>query len=234
MRFETAVTSLLAALTTVSASAQEHHHEASPEATVNESMGEHLMAGKHLVMAPSRPASHADSVRAAEIVATLRETLEQYRDPAMAERDGFLRFLSGVKNQEVYHYTRTSNAVGAAFRFNAAAPTSLLYRPRADGTVELIGAMYTDPARTSDDELDRRVPLGIAHWHRHVNLCIPKRGDERRWLERRDGQLLLGPESSLATEAECTEAKGRFLHAVFGWMMHVNVFREDGKVWGEQ
>src|SRR2546428_6933916 len=46
----------------------------------------------------------------------------------------------------------------------------------ANGHFELVGAMYTAPARTSDDDLDRRIPLSVARWHEHVNWCLPPHG----------------------------------------------------------
>ncbi|MEO8451426.1 MAG: hypothetical protein ABI647_16655 [Gemmatimonadota bacterium] len=126
-----------------------------------------------------------------------------------------------MKSQRTFHYTKTSNAIGAALRFDPAAPTSLLYRPDAHGKLVLVGAMYTAPARVSEDELDRRFPLSIASWRQHVNLCLPKKGDEQRWLETRGGKMLFGPEGSIATEADCAEANGRFVPVPFGWMLHV-------------
>ena len=31
------------------------------------------------------------------------------------------------------------------------------------------------PARTPLEELDRRIPLSIAPWHQHTNICLPPR-----------------------------------------------------------
>src|SRR2546427_11448681 len=49
---------------------------------------------------------------------------------------------------------------------------SLLYQRAADGSLTLVGAMFTAPAQTSDAELDARLPLSVVHWHQHVNWCL--------------------------------------------------------------
>src|SRR2546428_7175662 len=80
------------------------------------------------------------------------------------------------RKQPVYRFTNWRWAIEAMFRFVPARPTSLLYREDANGHFELVGAMYTAPARTSDDDLDRRIPLSVARWHEHVNWCLPPHG----------------------------------------------------------
>ena len=93
----------------------------------------------------------------------------------------------------------------------------------AEGRLVLTGAMYTASRRTSEDELDRRVPLSVARWHRHVNWCVPRRLDKDRWSETRDGRPLFGP-LGVATRDECDAVGGRFIPQAFGWMVHANVF----------
>ena len=154
-------------------------------------------------------------------------------DVKVAEADGFKQFAPQVKNQRVYHFTRNWNAVKAAFSFDPAEPTSLLYTKDASGNFVLTGAMYTAPRRASEDDLNARVPLSIARWHEHVNICIPKRGDAERWKEMKDGKMLFGPAGTIVTEAECNAAGGRWLEHLFGWMVHANVFASDdlGQIW---
>jgi hypothetical protein len=92
--------------------------------------------------------------------------------------------------------------------------------------------MYTAPQRSTLDDLDRRVPLSIARWHLHTNICIPRLGERDRWRETRDGRPLFGPASPIATEAACYAVGGRFLPKLFGWMVHVNVLADDpGAIW---
>ena len=178
----------------------------------------------HMEMTPARAATPADSARALAVVAELRRGIAKYKDVSVAERDGYRMFLPNVKNQRVYHFTSRGNAFKEAFRFDAEKPTSLLYKRAPDGTLVLIGAMYTMPKRASLETLDERLPLSIARWHKHVNWCLPKLGDKERWLERRDGRPVFGPESPIATQEACDSVGGKFHESLLGWMIHANVY----------
>ena len=188
--------------------------------------GEHMspveMLHMQLTPTPTRPATSADSARARAVVAALRSALARYEDPAAAEADGYRLFLPNVKHQRVYHYTHYGRAFKEAFRFDPAQPTSILYRETANGRHVLVGAMYTAPARTSAEELDKRIPLSLARWHEHVNWCVPPRGEESRWTATRGGAPLFGPQSPVATRAACDSVGGVFHERIFGWMVHVN------------
>ncbi len=194
----------------------------------HEAMSGPLDADPHMVLTPLRPATPADLARAAALVRTMRAALAHYRDVRLAEADGFRPFLPGVK-QPVYHFTKWRWAAGEMFRFDPARPTSLLYRQGADDKFVLVGAMYSAPARASFDELDRRVPLGVARWHEHVNWCVPPRRQSgtARWRETRDGKPVFGPKSPIATAEACRAVGGRFLPRIFGWMVHVMAFEGD-------
>jgi len=187
----------------------------------------------HMILTSPRAPSAADSGRAAALVRTMREVLARYRDVHVAETDGFRQFLPGVK-QPVYHFTNWRWAMGEMFRFDAARPTSLLYRTDAAGGFVLVGVMYSAPARASLDELDRRVPLGVARWHEHVRWCVPPRDGAARWRELRDGKPVFGPKSPIATAEACAAVGGRFLPRIFGWMVHVMAFESDDPkvIWG--
>ncbi len=80
----------------------------------------------------------------------------------------------------MYDFTSTKWAIANAFRFNPARPTSLLYKKDSAGNFVLFGAMYTAPKRSSAAKLDERIPLGVAQWHKHVNWCLPPKGDDPR------------------------------------------------------
>jgi len=178
--------------------------------------------------------TRADSVRAAAIADTLRRAIAQYADVHVADAEGFRRFAPGIKSQAVFHYTLRSSALRAAIEFDPARPTSLLYRRQPDGSLRLVGAMYTAPGRASLEELDRRVPLSIARWHLHTNICVPRLGERDRWRETRDGRALFGPASPIATRAACDAVGGRFLPRLFGWMVHAEVFESNdpAAIWG--
>lgn len=187
----------------------------------------------HMRMTSARAASPADSARGAELVTSIRRDLARYRDVATAQADGFRQFLPNVP-QPVYHFTNRRWAFEEMFRFNPAKPTSLLYRKNADGGFTLVGVMYSAPRGASEEELDQRIPLGLASWHQHVNWCLPKIGDGARWPEQRDGAPVFGPQSPIATEAACDAVGGRFVPHLFGWMVHVDAFGSDepARIWG--
>ncbi len=213
-----------------------HVHAAPPAKPSNDTarmagMADHAMSGamsanmmKHMEMTPRRSPTHADSVRATAVAAELKRAIAKYADTAAAVADGYTMFLPNVKQQHVYHFTNNRHALGAAFHFDATKPTSILYSRGADGTLHLVGAMYTMPKSAKLDRLNDRVPLSIARWHKHVNWCVPKKGDEARWLEHKSGAPVFGPESSIATKAECDAAHGDFHPNLFGWMIHANVY----------
>ena len=181
-------------------------------------------ARKHMRLSPVRKGTAADSVRALDLARQLRRSLARYADTAAAVSDGYRMFMPNVKTQRIYHFTNYRHAFLEAFRFDPEKPTSILYERTPEGTLKIVGAMYTAPKRLDAAKLDERIPLSIARWHQHVNWCIPKRGEEKRWLERFEGLPLFGPESPVDTRAECDKVGGRFFPTAFGWMIHANVF----------
>jgi hypothetical protein len=194
-------------------------------------MADHAMSGpmdenmmRHMQLTPLRTPTHDDSVRATKVVAELKQAIAKYQDTAVAVADGYKMFLPGIKNQRVYHFTNNGRGLLAAFHFDPSKPTLVLYKRGADGTLHLVGAMYTMPRNASLGRLDARVPLGIARWHEHVNWCLPKPGDAARWLEQKDGKPVFGPESPIATKAACDAVNGDFHPNLFGWMLHANVY----------
>jgi len=188
--------------------------------------GHDMNMGAHMFMTDLRPANAADEKRAEEILAQLRPALEKYRDYKVALADGYEIFLPNVP-QEHYHFTNYRYGFEAQFALNPAHPTSLLYRKTADG-YELEGAMFTAPKRATEDELNRRVPLSVARWHKHVNLCMPPKG---RSLEEVNLKQF-GFRGSIATEAACEQAGGVWRPQVFGWMVHVYPFEKDpANIW---
>jgi hypothetical protein len=207
----------------------------SMQSAAEESMNGAMAMNPHMRMTALRAPTAGDSARARALVDTLRRTLAKYKDVRVAEADGYKQFAPQVKNQHVYHFTRDRAAIKAAFTFDASDPTSLLYTKDASGNFVLTGAMYTAPRRASEADLNARVPLSIARWHEHVNICVPKRGATERWKEMRDGKMLFGPAGVIATRSECDAEGGRWFDHLFGWMVHANVFagQELSTVWGD-
>src|SRR5437588_10140333 len=170
----------------------QHSHPRSDTAT--KAPGAHEMSGmdmgagndnwamsamaKHMAYSSPRPLTIGDSVRSAQVIDELRQAIAKYQDVTVAEADGYKMFAPQIKNQPQYHFTKGWNAMRNQFGFDPARPTSLLYKKNAQGELRLIGAMYTASKGTSEDDLDKRVPLSVARWHRHVNCCIPPRSQQ--------------------------------------------------------
>ena len=174
---------------------------------------------QHMFMTTMRQETPEDVQRANEIVAQLRSGIEKYKDYHVALDDGFKIFLPNLPQPE-YHFTRYRNGFLEAFTFDPARPTSLLYKKTSTG-YELVGAMYTMPKRASEAQLNARVPLSVAMWHLHTNLCMPPRDQLRGadWTK-------FGLHGSIATEDACSDAGGRFHPVIFGWMVHVYPYEQ--------
>jgi hypothetical protein len=201
---------------------------------VHQAMTLNMAEGLHVRLTPQRAGTHADTVRVQILADNLRAAIGKYQDTTAAVGDGYKMFAPQLKEQAVYHFTNWTAAVKAAFKFDPTRPTSLLYVKEKSGEFKLIGAMYTAPARMTEADLEKRVPLSIARWHRHVNLCLTKKGEEKRYAEQKDGKLRFGPEGTIATEQDCKAADGRWFAQLFGWMVHANVFAGNDvpSIWG--
>jgi hypothetical protein len=172
-----------------------------------------------------RPANAADAQRAADIAHVLRQTLVKYKNYRVAMAEGFIPMHPERKPRH-YHFTNKQRRFMAKVRFDPAAPTALLYRKTEDG-YELEGAMYTAPRDMSEEQLNERIPLSVAQWHAHVNICLAPDGSGRR-MSRRP----FGFKGTIASESECHQAGGRFVSQAGGWMIHVYPFEATPeKIW---
>ena len=178
------------------------------------SMSDGHGSNQHMYMTAERPIAPGDVQRAEAVVAQLRVALEKYKDYQVALNDGYRIFLPNVPQSE-YHLTKYRNGFLEGFRFDPSEPTSLHYR-KTDSGYELVGTMYTMPRRSTEDQLNERIPLSIARWHLHTNLCLPPLGQLRTadWTK-------FGLRGSITTEWACEAAGGRFHPVVLGWMVHV-------------
>ena len=192
------------------------------EADVVGSMAHHHHSGddQHLRLTPQRTERPGDRERASAIVSKLGPVMNGYRDYNVAIKDSYRIFLPQIPQPE-YHFTNYQEGRWAAFAFSPEHPTSLLYEKTKDG-YRLTGAMYTAPRSASEEELDRRVPLSIARWHRHVNICVPPRGTPPEAVD----LARFGAHGSITTAEACAAAGGWFFEQVFGWMVHVYPFEK--------
>jgi hypothetical protein len=196
-------------------------------AAMNSMSMRNMDMGPHMHMTRLRELRPGDQERADAVVAAARKVGERYVDYHTALADGFKIFLPNVP-QKMYHFTNYRYAFEAAFWFNPDHPTSLLYEKHGDD-YKLIGVMYTAPKRATPDELDKRIPLSIARWHAHVNLCLPP--DDKK-NEAWGPHPRFGLNGSISTREECEDAGGRFIPQIFGWMVHVYPFEKDpAQIW---
>jgi hypothetical protein len=181
--------------------------------------GHHTVHNPHMHMTAMRPQASEDAARANEVIAQLRTGIEKYKDYHVALNDGYKIFLPNLPQPE-YHFTNYKNGFLEAFTFDPSRPTSLLYK-KIPGGFELVGAMYTMPKRATEDQLNARIPLSVAMWHLHTNLCMPQKGQLRGadWTK-------FGLRGSIATQEACDAAGGRFHPVIFGWMVHVYPYED--------
>jgi len=154
----------------------------------------------------------------------LKPAIEKYKDYHVALNEGFKIFHPNLPQKE-YHFTNYTNGFLEAFTFDPARPTSLLYKKTPNG-YELVGAMYTMPKLATEAQLNERVPLSVATWHLHTNLCVPPKGQMKTadWSK-------FGLRGSIATEEACDAAGGTFHPVIFGWMVHVYPYEDSmGKI----
>jgi hypothetical protein len=181
--------------------------------------GHHEAHNLHMYMTAPHTQTPEDAARANEVVAQLRAGIEKYKDYHVALDEGYKIFLPNLPQPE-YHFTNYMNGFLEAITFDPSRPTSLLYKKTSNG-YELVGAMYTMPKRASEDQLNARLPLSVATWHLHTNLCMPPKEERRNadWTK-------FGLRGSIATQEACDDAGGRFHPVIFGWMVHVYPYED--------
>jgi len=181
----------------------------------------------HMRMGPTRAATVADSARAAAVVVAARAGLSQYVDVKVAERDGYYRNMPWLEDQPIYHYNSVQNYKAAERGgFDPSKPVSLLYKKNDRRELTLVGAMYATSASASPDSLDALLPISMAHWHQHVNLCYPGPTVGRYSSGKVNAGLVFVMKIllSVTSAAECEAAGGRFVPSEAGWMAHVYMF----------
>jgi hypothetical protein len=183
--------------------------------------GRHLDMGPHMKMTTLRDPVPGDEEKANQVVKAARKVAEQYKDYKTALADGYKIFLPNLP-QKQYHFTNYRYAFEAALQFTPEHPTSLLYEKHGDD-YKLIGVMYTAPKNLTWNQLDQRIPLSIAQWHAHINMCVPP--DDRK-KEMWGPHARFGLAGSIATKEECDAAGGKFVPQIFGWMVHVYPFEQ--------
>ncbi|MGZ9074425.1 MAG: hypothetical protein ACXW13_01495 [Burkholderiaceae bacterium] len=191
------------------------------------------MMGKHMQISVRQPPKPGDAARAEEIRAAALGVLQTYRDVADAEAEGYAPFAPTGKMGEEVHYTHHWRAGNEKDAIDLQRPGSILYKRTPNG-MQAVGVMYTAPGRSTPEKLDKRVPLSIGVWHRHVHFCGWPSGTPRKdW----DGpNARFGFAGSIGDEATCQAAGGYWIPLALGWMTHIYPNEtEPDKIWiGDQ
>ena len=182
------------------------------------------MAG-HMYMTLLRPKQPGDEEKAKAVEAALKATMERYKDYRKALLDGYVIANPKLK-QPQYHFINQANTREADLRFDPSKPTALLYRRTPMQEYKLEGVMYTASPDATEEELNQRVPLSIARWHRHLNLCV---APEDRAADYQAAHPKFGMFGSIKTQDACTAERGIFHPYVFTWMIHVFPYEPDFK-----
>jgi len=182
------------------------------------------MAG-HMYITPQRPMQPGDEEKAKAVVAKLKASMDRYKDYRKALADGYVIANPKLK-QPQYHFMNQANTREADIHFDASKPTALLYRRTPMLEYKLEGAMYTANPDATEDELNERIPLSIARWHRHVNFCV---APEDRAKEYFGDHPKFGMFGSIHTKEACEAERGTFHAYVFTWMLHVFPYENDFK-----
>jgi hypothetical protein len=227
-----------------------------PGMAATNGMGAQMHMDEHMRMTDPRDPTPQDVARANDLLVTLRRVLKPYHNYRVALAQGFRIFMPSVP-QDVYHFTNYAWS-GDEYRgrFDPAHPGSLLYVKQADGNYVLVGAMYSAPPDFTPAQLNDLVPLGIARWHEHTDICLPAsitlddllRGNVGQGQPNLPGMIPIAanPEAlqlddkygvfadgrfgftgKIHDAAACRAAGGNFLPLAFGWMVHVYPFAGD-------
>jgi hypothetical protein len=176
------------------------------------------MMGPHLQISVRTAPQTGDGAQTDAVLKSARAVLAQYRDVQAAERDGYKPFATtGLLGEEV-HYTHFWRAGAEKDSFDPTKPGSLLYRRTAQG-MRIVGVMYTHKPDATPQELNRRVPLSVGIWHRHVHFCGWPSNAPKHEYEGPGARF--GYFGSIADQASCEAARGYWIPVAFGWMTHV-------------
>jgi hypothetical protein len=189
-------------------------------------MGESMEAmTNHMCITPLRPEQPGDAERAKALVDRVRAAIEKYKDYKNAIKDGYAQANPGV-DQPQFHFNNDANAKLADTTFDPSRPTSLLYFRTPTQRFKLEGVMFTAGNSATEDELDQRVPLSVARWHKHTNFCAAPKDKVKEYF---GDHPKFGMFGSIHTREACNAEGGTFLPVVFTWMIHVFPYESDFK-----
>jgi hypothetical protein len=189
-------------------------------------MGESMAAmANHMCMTPMRAAQPGDEQKAKAVVAQVRAAIEKYKDYKKAVADGYVQANPAV-DQPQFHFNNEANAKLADSEFDPSRPTSLLYLRTPMQKFKLEGVMFTARPNATEDELNQRIPLSVARWHKHTNFCGAPADKVKEYFGKNPKFGMFG---SIHTKEACNAEGGTFMPVVFTWMIHVFPYEDDLK-----
>lgn len=189
-------------------------------------MGESMAAmAHHMCITPLRPQRPGDEEKVKELVATVKASIEKYKDYKKALADGYVIGNPKV-DQPQAHFTNDAYVHLADTQFDPTKPSSLLYRRTPTQRYKLEGVMFTDRLAASEDELDQRIPLSIVRWHKHTNFCAAPANRVKEYLGENPKFGMFG---SIYTKEACEAEGGQFIPVLFSWMIHVFPYEDNLK-----
>jgi hypothetical protein len=184
-----------------------------------------MASNGHMYMTPLRPKQAGDEEKVKAVVASVKATIERYKDYRKALADGYAIANPKVK-QSQYHFINDANTQEANLHFDPSKPTALLYHRTPIQEYKLEGVMYTTSPDATEDELNEDIPLSIARWHRHINVCW---APEDRVKDYHTAHPKFGMFGSINTQEACTAERGDFHPYMFTWMIHIFPYEPDFK-----
>jgi hypothetical protein len=179
----------------------------------------------HMYVTPLRPQQPGDEERAKAVVAEVKAAIEKYKDYKKAIADGYVQGNPEVK-QPQYHFTNEAYTHEADLQFDPTKPTSLLYISTPTQQFKLEGVMFTTRPGATEDELNERIPLSIAHWHKHINFCGAPADKTKEYF---GDHPKFGMFGSIHTKEACDAEHGTWIPYPFTWMIHVFPYESDLK-----
>ena len=187
-------------------------------------MGESMAAmANHMCMTPRRAGEPGDEEKARAVVAQVRATMEKYKDYKKAIADGYVQANPTV-DQPQFHFNNKANEKLADSKFDPSRPTSLLYFQTPTQKFKLEGVMYTARPSATEDELNQRIPLSVARWHKHTNFCAAPENKVKEYFGKSPKFGMFG---SIHTKEGCAAEGGKFFPELFTWMVHVFPYEAD-------
>src|ERR1700676_1847998 len=187
-------------------------------------MGASMAAmANHMCITPARPKEQGDEERARAVVEQVRAVIEKYKDYKKAVADGYVQANPTV-DQPQFHFNNEANARLADSEFDPSRPTSLLYFRTPTQKFKLEGVMFTARPNATEDELNLRIPLALARWHKHTNFCGAPENKVKEYFGKNPKFGMFG---SIHSKGACDAEGGKFFPVVFTWMIHVFPYEGD-------